>query len=230
MSSVMLETDVGSLKYPAGDFGVTVPVSLKGYWEKEEADCIRGLLRPGDYFVDVGAHVGYFSVMACGIVGEEGYVQAFEPNPRIYPLLEFNLQGCTQAESYQLAASDQQGTMEFFPSTVNSGDTRRYAHAEASGTFLSGSVRLDTFCRNAPSLCKIDTQGSDHLVVAGMSNWIDDGTFPPTIVEWWPEGIILGGEEPESILHFYTHVLGLTWDSLGEMTYSDGYCSLLLTQ
>ena len=79
--------------------GQTVAVDLKdriqrlmwgGAYEPHVTRCLNILLRPGDTFVDVGAHIGFFSLVASSLVGPSGRVYAFEPNPRIFPVLQSN--------------------------------------------------------------------------------------------------------------------------------------------
>jgi len=51
---------------------------------------LREKLKKGDTFIDIGAHIGYYSILARNIVGESGKVIAFEPNPESYKLLKKN--------------------------------------------------------------------------------------------------------------------------------------------
>lgn len=60
-------------------------------WEREVEDLTRSHLRPGCCFVDIGANVGYFSLLAASIVGPSGCVLAFEPNPAIRSKLLSNI-------------------------------------------------------------------------------------------------------------------------------------------
>ena len=63
-----------------------------GVWEPYETSLVLRLLQPGDVFVDVGANIGYFSVLAASLVGDAGKVFAFEPDPDNFQLL------CANAE------------------------------------------------------------------------------------------------------------------------------------
>ena len=64
----------------------------EGIWEPYETSLVLGALQPGDVFVDVGANIGYFPVIAAGRVGRAGRVLAFEPDPDNYRLLSENLE------------------------------------------------------------------------------------------------------------------------------------------
>ena len=63
----------------------------QGIWEPFETTLVMASLAPGSVFVDVGANIGYFSVVAADIVGEDGQVLAFEPDPDNFALLQANL-------------------------------------------------------------------------------------------------------------------------------------------
>jgi len=69
------------------DVSVTPELYLNGYYELREELFLRRALRGGDYFIDVGANVGAFSVLAATRVGPFGRVFAYEPNPRVADLL-----------------------------------------------------------------------------------------------------------------------------------------------
>jgi len=56
-----------------------------GFFEEGLTRAIIEKLRPGDTFVDIGAHVGYYTILASLLVGAEGHVVAFEPTPRTAP-------------------------------------------------------------------------------------------------------------------------------------------------
>src|SRR5712692_4978047 len=64
---------------------------LYGYYELELTAAVVSLVRPGDVFVDIGAHFGYYSILASRLVGPTGTVYSFEPIPGTYAVLQANL-------------------------------------------------------------------------------------------------------------------------------------------
>ncbi len=68
----------------------SAPLSGKGF-NRKEAEYVRGALQPGDVAVDVGANIGFFSVLFGTLVGPEGSVVAFEPVPENLSVLKRNL-------------------------------------------------------------------------------------------------------------------------------------------
>ena len=65
---------------------------LHGVWEAEELRVFRRMLRPGDLVLDLGAHVGVYTLAAAEAVGAQGRVHAFEPHPRNAGLLRRSLE------------------------------------------------------------------------------------------------------------------------------------------
>lgn len=100
-----------------------VPSSAEDLWlygaavdSDAEARLSRHLLRslaPGDVFVDVGANLGWYSLLAARCVGPAGRVLAFEPAPHILPLLEGNVAGRPPIEIVRLALDESAGAVDF---------------------------------------------------------------------------------------------------------------------
>src|SRR4051812_32772734 len=87
--------------------------ALMGQYEPETTRLFKKVLKPGMTFVDVGAHIGYFSRLAAKLVGEKGTVRAFEPVVENFPLLKSNLAMFPNAKIFQEALSDHAGTISF---------------------------------------------------------------------------------------------------------------------
>ena len=87
-----VELDGCSYQVHPRDFGVTLELHSTGDYEQGTRRCIFEMLKPGMTFVDIGAHVGLFSVPAASCVGPSGRVFAFEPDPSNRQLLEANIE------------------------------------------------------------------------------------------------------------------------------------------
>ena len=73
------------------DLHVSAAIRTHGIWEAFETSLFLSLLRAGDVCLDVGANIGYYSVLAATKVGEDGAVFAFEPESNNVALLSANL-------------------------------------------------------------------------------------------------------------------------------------------
>ena len=139
-------------------------------WEPAETALFLRLLRPGDRVVDVGAHVGYFTVLFSRLCGAGGFVHAFEPEPANYRLLRANLlvNDCRNVEALELAASDAAGTEGLFLSPCNGGD-HRLSFEEGRARCEVRTTRLDeALGEQRVDFVKIDAQGAEPRILQGM--------------------------------------------------------------
>ena len=145
-----------------------------GIWEPYESRLLLDSLQPGAVFLDVGANLGYFSLLAADRVGPAGKVVAIEPDPANFLLLQRSIvhNGLNAIiKPHRVALSDRDEAASLYLSEDNFGDHQVFATGESRqsvpvnlcrGADLLGGlgVRLD--------LVKIDTQGSEYGVVAGL--------------------------------------------------------------
>lgn len=132
-------------------------------YEKDEV-VLRGLLRRGDVFVDVGANVGVLSLVASKFVGDSGRVFSIEPHPRTVRYLEGNveLNAARNITVVHAAVGDREGAAEI--SSLRSDDQNRIGETGVS-------VPLRTLDSILPEmrirLLKIDTEGFELFVLRG---------------------------------------------------------------
>jgi len=62
-----------------------------GFWEEDVTTMMIKYLRAGDTLFDVGAHMGYFTLLGGAIVADGGQVHAFEPAKWAFDVLRFNI-------------------------------------------------------------------------------------------------------------------------------------------
>jgi len=178
-----------------------------GIWEPYETSLVLTLLRPGDVFIDVGANVGYFSVVAASVVGAQGAVFAFEPDPDNCRLLRANAklnELDDRITVVEAALSDAAGPGELFLSADNLGDHQVYAGNESrssvpialldGGKYLAGRLqRID--------LLKVDTQGSEYQVMAGLAPLLTGLARPPRIIiELTPHSLRQAGASGRALI------------------------------
>jgi FkbM family methyltransferase len=146
----------------------------EGVWEPYETSLLLSFLQPGDVFVDVGANIGYFSILAASVVGTSGAVFAFEPDPDNCRLLRASagLNGLENAITLvEAGLSDAAGAGQLYLSADNLGDHQIYVSGESRNsvpiTLYRGSDFLGQ-CLQRMDLLKVDTQGSEYQVLAGL--------------------------------------------------------------
>ncbi|MGH2707123.1 MAG: FkbM family methyltransferase [Actinomycetota bacterium] len=190
---------------PAYDRTVLPWMRDHGSWEPDEASILRALLTPGMTFVDIGAHVGYFTLLGARAVAPTGRVFAIEPEPRNYGFLRKNvrLNGIRNVRAIRAAAWSRSGRTVLSVSEENSGDHRAFQR----GLQPAISVRRLALDHVLPTelplhVVKSDLQGTDHMALRGMEKAIQR-SHPVMLVEFWPPGIQEFGDDPVEVVRFY---------------------------
>jgi FkbM family methyltransferase len=200
------------------DIALTPIIMFRGQWEPGETFWIVKTLKKGDTVVDVGANIGYYTVIAAKIVGDEGRVYAFEPDPESFALLEANvrLNGLTNVVLEQKAASNEPGRLELYLNPKNRGDHRIYRPKEGPDREVIEveTVALDDYFKDYDgriNFIKIDTQGAEGVIFEGLTGIAKKNDDIRIAIEWWPYGVDTMGFESGKLLsmvsslgfHFY---------------------------
>jgi FkbM family methyltransferase len=142
-----------------------------GTTEAEVQRFLTANLKPGDVCFDIGANVGFFTLIAARLVGDTGRVYAFEPLPSNAEALRRNiaLNGLQNVEVIEAAVSERSGTAELVLGQ-SSLDARLSMLGEAQPDAIAVRViSLDDFeIDGSPSLVKIDAEGAEYAVLSGM--------------------------------------------------------------
>ena len=154
------------------------------------------ILTPNDTFVDVGAHYGYFSLLASQLVGKNGHVLAFEASSKTFSILKKNQVDVSNfiACNYAVSNSDELLTFYEFPnlySEYNSFDIDQYKNelwfeGNRPNEIKINSVRLDDYFTEyklASAMIKIDVAGAEYNVDSGMANYLLSNS-PLVIMEY----------------------------------------------
>jgi FkbM family methyltransferase len=148
---------------------------LAGSYEPSIAAVAHQVLRPGDLVVDVGAHIGWFTVLAAGCVGTGGLVRSFEPFPPSFSLLEDNVAPLPQVAITSTAVGAGTGVLRLGPQPGSDSGSVTAAAGEGDGGIEVPMARLDDLLAADGSvgaerpvrLLKIDVEGFEPEVVAG---------------------------------------------------------------
>jgi FkbM family methyltransferase len=163
----------------AGDAGgVSVHLGLQ---EIEQSRCLQRLLRPGQAFFDVGANVGFYSLLASRLVQHGGQVIAFEPMPRNLAFLYRHLQlnRASNVTILPVACADRASTELFCEGENNAlgrlADSESVQHVAATNrrNTLVSTTTLDIAVQKlcvAPNVIKIDVEGAELRVLEGATD------------------------------------------------------------
>ncbi len=199
-SAVELDTAIGTLWFDDQDAHLTPWIRQQGVWEADVMKLLRARLRPGGVFVDVGANVGFHTVLASQLVGPAGRVVAVEPAPWTLELLRANVwRSRAGATVVPVAASDARGTLRL---SIEA-DHRSGARLDAGGELEVEAAPLDELLPElAVDVLKVDVEGAEPLVLRGARSLIDRSPGLLAVVEFRDEQH-LSGESPAEVLAFY---------------------------
>lgn len=196
------------------------------FYEPETTILLASVLKPGDVFVDVGAHVGYFTVLAASLVGPAGQVFSFEPEPRNYARLveHLRLNGYRNVLPIHCAAGADEAVLELHCNADNDGghalwDVGLHAYNEQSRatprTHQVFVATLDLVLAGVTpgriKAIKIDVEGNEHAVLLGARRTLDAHRVPFVVAEVNRTGLELLGTSESGLRAFMT-ILGYeTW-------------------
>ncbi len=172
-------------------------VGIVGVYEPQETQLLTHLLRPGMRVVDVGANWGFFTLLSAHHVGTSGRVVSFEPDPRLFALLQRNvsLNTLPHVSTLPLAAGAVRGPVTldgYDPSGSNRGLSRVNVQAdpESDTTFVVRSETLDEVVSaqgmDVVDLVKIDVEGAEDGVLAGMADGLRAHRYHRLLLELHP--------------------------------------------
>jgi FkbM family methyltransferase len=174
---------------------------VKGY-EPLTRRALAGRLQRGMTFLDVGAHVGYFTLLAARSVGPTGRVTAVEPATDNVKLLRQNVDrsGFANIVILEGAAGATHGVRDL--NITDSSDSHSfYSHPSARAVSVQRveQIVLDDVIRGSVNVAKIDVEGAEIEVLRGMVRLIRDSRQLTLVVEWNPECAVMAGNEPEAV-------------------------------
>jgi FkbM family methyltransferase len=196
------------------DLGEEVVNLLRqGYFEAAEQAFFWLYLRPGDTFIDCGAHIGLYSILAAKVTNGETRVVAIEPNARTAKHLIRNLKQNNVSDSTTIRAAVWKtlGKIRFLTGEKGKAayDHVVFDESEAEGKYVS-TLTLDKLVSDADgntvALVKIDVEGSEIEALIGGEDAIAAGLLPVLMVEFTESNLQRRGLSTE---HLYRQLVGL---------------------
>ena len=163
--------------------------------DEPEYKILHRLINPGDWVIDVGANVGHYTKKFSELVGPQGRVIALEPIPITFSLLSANTLMFTypNVTLINAAASNESGVVYMSIPKAPTGLIDYYqAHisSDVENTLMVFAISLDSLNIDHPiALVKIDVEGHEASVLAGMRNLIE-AWHPVLIVETGSQEVI----------------------------------------
>lgn len=190
---------------------------MDGLWESHVTGWFHDVLKPGDVMVDVGANIGYFTVLAAQLVGPGGRVVAVEASPSLADKIRRNV-----------AMNGHRGTVTVWHRAAWSGSERLKLHervhygansslasvgaanleelADTEVTVEVEAVALDDLLGDLQriDLLKLDVEGAEVHAMEGLARTVAAHPEMTMMVEWAPEQIRLMGDDPGDLVALLT--------------------------
>jgi FkbM family methyltransferase len=179
---------------------------LMGWNEYDSVEWCRKLIKSGMTVVDVGAHLGYYTRLFSRLVGPSGTVLAFESHPENFAVLTKNLSGRKHrnVKLFEVALADQEGSLPLYVSPGSSNHSLLEGFTKAEEVIKVKSKSLDTVLSELGiarvDFVKIDVEGAEPLVLAGMRQTISRSPHINLLIEYNPAALACGGEEPKEMI------------------------------
>ncbi len=182
------------------DAADSLGLAANGVYEPAESALCMSLLRPGDRVLDIGANLGYYTTLCADRVGPAGRVDAIEPDPDNFALLDANtreLQAQGRVRLHALALSDRSGAAQLFRSKDNAGMHRLYASVCCDVTSLEVPARRGDELALAPlDLIKIDVEGFEPYALRGLAATLAQSPQVKILCEYSPLAMLEAGADP----------------------------------
>lgn len=171
-----------------------------GIFEPNETQLCQKLIRSGDRVLDIGANIGYYTLLFCDLVSLEGHVWAFEPDAQNFHYLQHNLTNPLVkgvVSLYSVALGESLGKARLYHAIQNTGMHRLYASACCSNEYYEVSVITGDSLALAPvNFIKIDIEGYEPYALQGLTETIKNSPEIKILCEFSPLSIWEAGFHP----------------------------------
>jgi FkbM family methyltransferase len=174
-----------------------------GEFEPFATQVVTRLVRPGQLVVDVGASIGYYTLIFADLVGPQGKVYAFEPDPTNFALLRRNvrLNHHRNVVLERAAVADRSGQLTLYLAHENVGDHRIFDYYGDRRGLSVPCLRLDDrLAGERIDLIKLDIQGAEWSALRGMDDVLRKNPGVVVLTEYAPMLLAQFGVEPARYL------------------------------
>jgi FkbM family methyltransferase len=156
-------------------------IAFKGTGEVEVQDVLRHYLRPNMTFYDLGANIGFFSLLGARLVGAGGHVVSFEADPEIAGRLREHVKrnGFDWIDVEEKAVWSEHSSVMFARADPAASPDRGLGHvvnAQSPGAICVEAVSLDDYARTShePDFIKCDVEGAEVEVFRGAARLLKE--------------------------------------------------------
>lgn len=181
------------------DLSLAPHILLDGYWEMWITKIFARLVQPGMTVVDIGANIGYYSLIAGTQVGPRGKVISFEANPQVFRLLANSMEingFLDRSELVNKGVMDKQGELTFYKLASHHGSSSFFIDPAVVAQFRDSMEEITVQCLSLDEyfdgrdlrvdVIKIDAEGAEPAIIAGARNVLVKNAGVKILMEYTP--------------------------------------------
>lgn len=190
---------------------VSISLAKHGLYEKTITDYIFENLVPNSSVLDIGANIGYYTLIMAKLVGTQGNVFAFEPEPSNFKILSKNIKinNYTNVNAEKFILSEHDGKTKLFLSNSDPGSHKIFpSNNTDERNIIVDSISVDSYFKKHSidphiiNFIKMDVEGSEFSVLKGMKTILDKKNDLKIILEYDPIQFKKSNINPIDILKF----------------------------
>ncbi len=175
------------------DLTICPSIAVQGWHELRLTELFVKLIKQGNTIVDIGANIGWFTLLAAKHVGNEGTVISFEPEPTSFQLLSKSVQQnrFSNVKLIRQCVSDDEGVSTLYLSPSQNFGAHSIMKDLGGPKIVVSCTRLDSVASilriHRIHLLKIDVEGAEPKVLAGAQHLLDESKIDHITMEWNPQ-------------------------------------------
>jgi len=183
----------------------TLHLAINGVWEPLETNLVKNTIKEGDVVLNIGANIGYYTLLAARLVGPKGKVYAFEPDKTNFEIIKKNI----RINNYEniipvnKAVLNKTGKAKLYLSTENKGSHRIYQAGDSRKYVEIDVVSIDDFFKNKEDkvdFILMDIEGSEAKAFEGMKKVLRKNKKVKILTEFWDWAIEKAGDDSQKFI------------------------------
>lgn len=159
-----------------------------------EIKLLKQHIKPGDTVLDIGANIGFYSIILADIVGEKGKIHCFEPDATNFGHLKNAVASHKNIVINNKAVGPKTEKIKIYTSKALNVDHRTYKPEEYDEEMEIDAVSIDDYLKGAKiDFIKMDIQGFEMEAMKGMKETFKNNPTVKMISEFWPYGLKKAG-------------------------------------
>ena len=208
IKKVEINHDLKIYVYVRDNDGPSEYILKNKIYERVVTHYFNNYLKKGYIVFDIGANIGWFSLIASRRIGDKGKVFSFEPEPLNYEVLikNIDLNGLKNIIPIRKAVSNFIGEVDLNISSINKGAHTLLPTNDKYRSFKVETITIDSFINEnnvSPNVIKMDIEGAEPLALAGMNNLLSKTDELIIFSEFNPYFFRKGGGDPEQYINTF---------------------------